>query len=284
VVGLVFFLSGFFNSEDSSQEQGDQSYDIVNLWNEQKFSEVLKLSKEQLTIHPLDPLALFFNGIANYYIGIGKINIEEQLTYINQAIFNLSKSLFTLPEHLQPKARYVLGKAYFQKGKFYSDLAIKHLIYSMEKGYNADDLIETIGLAYFNAGVMDQSLTYLLEVEKQKSTPLLDFKIGEIYGTLNQSDKAIEYLQKAVETSNDFSLIEKAFMAMGDIYFSREDWEQAEKSYLEVIGLNPGNIEGHFQLGEVYFYMGNKIKARAQWVKTFRLDNNHYNARLRLYG
>ncbi|WP_028973574.1 tetratricopeptide repeat protein [Spirochaeta cellobiosiphila] len=278
VIGISFFIY------NRSKKDSDSSTSIVELWNQKQYKQVLEKTEDQLDIHPLDPIALFFNGITNYYIGISKNNTEDQLYYINKSIFSLNNSLLSLPNKLIAQAHYILGKAYFQKGKFYSDLAIKHLNYSKEKGYTADDLLETIGIAYFNAGSMKQSLDYLLNVDKSKPTGMLAYKLGEIYSSLDNTEMALSYYEKSIERSNDFSLEEKAYFAKGLVYFNLKDWSEAKKALLKVIELNPNNIEGHFTLGEIYNSEGNRVKARSEWFKTFRLDNNHYKARLRLFG
>ena len=70
---------------------------------------------------------------------------------------------------------------------------------------------------------------------------------------------------------------------MGEIYIQQNELLKAEEQYREIVELDPGSANAHFQLGEVYFEMNDIVRARSQWRKTLALDPTHHGAKLRYY-
>jgi tetratricopeptide (TPR) repeat protein len=179
---------------------------------------------------------------------------------------------------------YVLGKAYYQKGRFYSDLSVRYMSFSLDKNFEGDDSYEYLGLAYNNIGEYDKSITYLLKASEENPSDLLYLVLAQTYYQTGDTAAAEEYLDRSINKSSDAGLTQTARALLGDIYMRRGEYLKAEAQYLKIIEQNPQNADSHFYLGEIYYNLGDPIKARASWRRAIWIDPNHFGAKTRLYS
>jgi tetratricopeptide (TPR) repeat protein len=257
---------------------------LLDLWAEKDYQQIIRVTEDEMARNPMDADCLVFNGFAHFYTGANQTVTEEKLAHIDAAITSLRRVRLYKKPPLEGEVEYVLGKAYYQKGEFYSDLSVQYMVSSIDKNFIGQDSYEYLGLAYNSIGEFEKSIMYLLKASEQNATDLLYLVLAQTYYQTGDKAAAEEYLERAINKSADSSLIEKARMLLGDIYLQDKEYLKAEAQYLKIVEQNPQNANAHFYLGEIYFNLGDPIKARASWRRTAWIDPNHYGAKTRLYS
>jgi protein O-GlcNAc transferase len=88
-----------------------------------------------------------------------------------------------------------------------------------------------------------------LEQEAPEFSPELYYNMGVCYKSLFYPDYAMDYLKLALEEDPSyFECIE----VMGKLHFDAGKFDEAKKSFKEVLDADPGNIEAHHMLGVIY--------------------------------
>ena len=62
---------------------------------------------------------------------------------------------------------------------------------------------------------------------------------------------------------------------MGTIYLEREDFDAAEKEFNLILEKNENSADAYYGLGVIYESQGDVVKARSEWRKALRIQNNH---------
>ncbi len=110
---------------------------------------------------------------------------------------------------------------------------------------------EIIGIA---AGAADWSIkSFERAIDLEPTNPVLYTELGKLYLVGEDSQKAREYFQKALEKKSDYAdaLIQEALL------LEREDILDEAIARLEnLIAKDPGNLEAYFQLGRLYYNVG----------------------------
>ena len=179
--------------------------------------------------------------------------------------------------------KYFLGKAYVLKGFYYSDLGVKYLEEVEKKGFEQPDIYEYLGEAYFSIQDYNRALTYLIMASRDFPSNKINLRIADISLISGQIFQAVEYYQKVINLTNDQTQKEEGLYKLGKLYYDTEKYDEAESVFLEYLALNNDNIEVHFWLGEIYFYLGDNQKARKEWFNCTYIDPKYKPALHRLY-
>ncbi|TAM81643.1 MAG: tetratricopeptide repeat protein [Acidobacteria bacterium] len=86
------------------------------------------------------------------------------------------------------------------------------------------------------------------------------FQSGQGMGKPADLTTAEEYLERALSLKPDYAV---AYLALGTIYASRNDFEKAISQFLEAVRLDPESAMIHYQLGQAYRKTG-KLKLAQQ--------------------
>ena len=269
------------SSADTSEQGQDDS--LQDLWEQKEFAKVNRECEQLLAENPLNPQYLALNGFAYFYRGTSLYTLEDQIPQYDKAIINLRKVL-TLPSpSMEGQVHYVLGKTYYHKGRFYIDLAIEHLEKSLEMGYQGTDTNRYLGLGYSELNEYETGVQYFLKAAENNPDPILYMTIGQAYYKLKKIDKALDFLMRAVHSTDDKTIEQKSRFLLGNIYIEENELSKAEDQYKKVLDLNPESADAHYYLGEVYEKLDQRVKARAEWRKVLSIDPSHYGALLKLY-
>ncbi|MFW6208250.1 MAG: tetratricopeptide repeat protein [Spirochaetota bacterium] len=291
IAGTVYFFfiretTNTSASEDngsSNQAAEGETLSLQELWDQREFTKVNQMCEEKLIEDPLNPQYLALNGFAYFYRGTSLYTLEDQIPQYDQAVVNLRKVL-TLPSvPMQGQVHYVLGKTYYHKGRFYIDLAIEHLEKSLEFGYQGSDTNRYLGLAYSELGEHESGVEYFLKATESNPDPVLYMTIGQSYYKLKKIDKALDFLMRAVHSTEDKAIEQKSRFLLGSIYIEENELSKAEDQYKKILSLNSESADAHYYLGEIYAKMDDQVKARAEWRKVLNIDPSHYGALLKLY-
>ncbi len=269
------------NKAEASEQE--QSPVLEELWEQKEFSKVNRVCEEKLLEDPLNPRYLALNGFAYFYRGSSLYTLEDQIPQYDKAVVNLRKVLTLQSPPMEGQIHYVLGKTYYHKGRFYIDLAIKHLEESIELGYKGNDTNRYLGLAYSELGNYETGVEYFLAAAENNQDPILYMTIGQSYYKMKKTDKALDFLMRAVHSTEDKAIEQKSRFLLGNIYIEENELSKAEDQYKKVLSLNPESADAHYYLGEIYAKMDNQVKARAEWRKVLSIDPSHYGALLKLY-
>jgi tetratricopeptide (TPR) repeat protein len=291
IAGSVYF---FFLRENNAGEQAhndsetprsveDEEPSLQELWEQREFDKVNRICEERLREEPLNPHYLSLNGFAYFYRGTSLYTLEDQIPQYDQAVLNLRKVLILPSAPMKGQVHYVLGKTYYHKGRFYIDLAIEHLEESLEMGYQGSDTNRYLGLAYSELGEHETGVAYFLKASESNPDPILYMTLGQSYYKLKKIDKALDFLMRAVHSTNDKAIEQKSRFLLGSIYIEKNELSKAEDQYKKILSLNPESADAHYYLGEVYAAMDEQVKARAEWRKVLNIDPSHYGALLKLY-
>ncbi len=257
---------------------------ILELWKQKNYDTLIANTEARLQKKPMDPFYLTFNGFAHFYKGINQPTTEQKIQEMDKAIVSLRRAKLNNHLPLEGEINYVLGKAYFHKGVAFSDLSVRYLEESIQKGYLGADTYEYLGLGYTNLSDLENALKYFQKALESNSSDLLLLTIAQTYYQLGDKTKAEEYLMRSINKSQDPSIEQKARYLLGDIYFQNKEYLKAEEQFQKILALNTQHADANYYLGEIYAALGDSVKARSFWRKAVRINPKHYGALKRLYG
>jgi tetratricopeptide (TPR) repeat protein len=281
---LAFFTWWGLSLWKKTLTKNPAQVNVLELWKNGNYDEILAHSKEELKVHPLDSGALIFSGFSAFQKGLSETSEEMKEKLVDQSIVDLRKALLLSNSPLKPQIHYILGKAYFQKGKYYADESITQLTEALAMGYKATDINEYLGLDYNVLGRYQDAAKYFLEAVKTSNSDVLIWTLGQTYFQIGDMDKATEYLLKALNLTKDNSLEQRIRFLLGSIYRKLKNYDLATLQYQAILNKNPNSADAYYYLGEIQSSLGNKVMARSYWRKAFRIDPLHFNANQRLFN
>ena len=256
---------------------------LINLWNDQLYDKVIEKSDSILKTNPMNTRALVFRGFAYFYKAIPELSLEKKIPLLLNSITSLRRAKLMKPDNIEGEVDYILGKAYFLRGRYYYDLAIKYILLSNREGFKSSDSYEYLGLAYTQLGDLKKANEYFNLTLKSRTGDILLLAIAKNYFQLNNFSKAVEYLNRAINSTKDHVIEEKCRFLLAEIYTKQKLFGKAEKEYNRILRLNPKSADAHYYLGEIYRILNEPVKARAEWRETLRINPSHYAAKLRYY-
>lgn len=283
VLGIVLVLgsvgayyAGAF--EFLSLRDYDNQTALQELWARERYEELIVDAEGVLETSPLDPAALVYGGFAYFYAGIGKVDAEKRMPYLDRATVLLRKALHLDYAPLAAELHYVLGKTYYHRGASYYDLVIDHLLQSTELGYQARDTYEYLALAHADMEEYQASAASLRAAIDMRPSDVLYLTLGEIYAEADRHEQAVAALETALAMSDDRVLEERARYSMGEVLVEAGRLDEAEELYRQILEVNPDAPDAHYHLGNIYEERGDAEQARFEWREAFRLDPNHAEA------
>lgn len=257
---------------------------IEEMWQNGKYSDLIRYCEGFLEEYPDNFDVMMFRGFASFYQGASFVNLEEQLPFMDAAVFYLRKAVLFENEKMRPQIDYVLGKAYYHKGKYYNDLSVKYLESAVARGYTGTDIWEYLALAYGKLGNREKSAEYFEVAVKVNPSDILFSLLAQIYIDMDNFEKAEEYLLMSNNKTSNPKVEEKNLFLLGQIYENKNDLIKTEECYRKIIEINPRSADAFYKLGLLYEKEKDSIKARSEWRKALRIDPEHYGVRLKLFG
>ena len=278
ILGVIFRWDIYFQTLLSKKSE----VSLIELSNAERYKEVVDQTVLIIKRDPLNSEALFFQGVAYFYQALLLGDSVNQKLMLDEAIIALRRSLLDPELKEKSEAKYLLGKAYFHKGKFYYDLAIKYLLESLSKGYEGGDTYEYIGLSYVRLKELNKGLDYLTIGVEKRPSDLLYLSISEIYKELSYLDKAIYYLNTALEATNDLTVELRSRFLLGEVFLMLDRFEDARYQFELIVMHTPNLPEVLVLYGDAYAGLGDLVRARAEWRKARSIDSEDVEANLRL--
>lgn len=278
LVSVAFFFG--YRVIDSKINNGNSIINLKSKWKLNDYQSVYDISSAILYKTPFNITARTYNGYAAFFLAVSQSDVVQSLNYLDESINSLRLALQGARFGAVSQIEYMLGKAYFYKDLqssyyYYADLAVHYLLKSKKDGYKADDLPELLGLSYASLGMTMESISAFTEALLVRESDMLLLSIAEQYYNVGQTNAAEQYLFRISQACKDEQIILKSHLIMGNIYLERKQFEDAEKEFNFILEKNENSADAYYGLGVIYESQGDMVKARSEWRKALRIQNNH---------
>lgn len=265
---------------DSKINNGNSVINLKSKWKEYNYQQVYDISSAILYKKPFNTTARTYNGYAAFFLAVSSSDIVQSLSYLDESINSLRIALQGARFSSLSQIEYMLGKAYFYKDLqssyyYYADLAIDYLLRAKKHGYKADDIPELLGLSYASLGMTMESISAFTVALPVRESDILLLSIAEQYHNVGQDNAAEQYLFRISQNCKDEQIILKSHLLQGDIYLRQGNFDEAEKEFNFILEKNENSADALYGLGVVYESRGDVAKARAEWRRVLRIQNNH---------
>ena len=162
-------------------------------------------------------------------------------------------------------ALFLIGRAYYNMGEYTkAERKFNELVTSFPKSKFGEDCYYYIGLCQYNSGnELDaiealKSIVQSSKTEKKKRAQAA-FMVGEIYFEREEYDQAINYYQQLVENYKGDTLSAFAQARIGESFWLKKDYAQAKESFAKVEKYDPKPkmlFESKFKSGECCYLTG----------------------------
>ena len=170
---------------------------------------------------------------------------------------------------------YYLGRTKYNENRFDEAVdAFQRCLKLDPRHVKAED---NLGLSYQALGRREEALQayrnaidWQADAKMKNPGPFID--LGGLFLEMNQPEKAVEPLQKAIEiASND----PKAHQQLGKAYFNLNDLPKALPELEKAAQLAPNNAPAHYILAQAYRKQGWQDKAKAEFDRYTKLNAAH---------
>ncbi len=160
-------------------------------------------------------------------------------------------------------AHYYLGLAYLDLDQ--DEDALRELNLATRSKDAEMTMFLTTGSIYLRKGALDHAVNLLEKaIQLEPSTVQGRIWITQAYRLKGQPDRALNHLQAALSgvrqilpvSPSSQKLHSQVYLEAGRVYQGVDLWSEAVRSYLEVLRVDPEHGEGHRQLAEALFHLG----------------------------
>jgi tetratricopeptide (TPR) repeat protein len=164
------------------------------------------------------------------YYAVGNTHLANKQP--SEALKAYQKSL-----QLSPK----MGMVYKKLGDTFRILdkekeAITAYKNAVQFGYDNVETKFGLALTVIKTKQIDEAITQLLEVEKEKPAAEVYLALGEAYEKTKRDVSAIENYQKAIQASPNSAV---AYFKLGDVYYAQREYTKAKETYEKAVQLDP---------------------------------------------
>jgi tetratricopeptide (TPR) repeat protein len=260
----------------------EKTEDLIQLWNDREYTELVVEATDRLEEEPLDETALSLRGFARFYLAMQEVNQERTQTQLIGSVQDLKRALLLEEPRLEAQIHYVLGKAFFHRGRFFYDEAIEELVIARERGIEQLDLLEYLALASQELKRDGEAIDYYREAIEFGGEPIHKLSLADLLIERERYLEADALLEEVLSETSDVGIVQHALLSSGVSFRDQERWEEAVEVYEELLTINESSAQAHFGLGETYLGMGDSNLARYEWREAVRLDPNHIESLQRL--
>lgn len=140
---------------------------------------------------------------------------------------------------------------------------------AVEKNPESNTANALMGVVYMDLGMDDKAVEYL---EKAVQLLPIDYEsrnnLGIVYGRLDQSERALQELMTATELKPDNDVIK---INLSVLYQKRKEYKKSEEILKYLISKNPREVRLYFRLGMLYKEMGHYNAAISELRKATEL-------------
>jgi tetratricopeptide (TPR) repeat protein len=263
--------------------------DLYALWSNGDYRSVFSLSDQLLEQTPFDNSVRTLHGFSSFWLAVSETDPSRAQVFLDTAINSMRISLYSARQIVAPQIEYMLGKAYYYKNSlsayhYYADLVIKYLLAARDKGYQADDMAEYLGLSYAALGMTQESIAAFTETLQNRDSDVLVLAVAEQYCKAGLYAEAEPYLLRLSTKTGDEALLLKSRSLLGQLYFSQRQFDQALTEYQAILEKDPASADAFYGIGLIYEERGDAVMARAQWRRALQIQGNHPGALQKMAG
>ncbi len=215
------------------------------------------------------------------------LTLDTKKEYYTDAIQNLlviSEQLYNIGvEHFKNASTELEQKNDVKAGELYNAA-----LASFEKAANVAQSYGNIDtMAIFNAALSAQNAKnypkaiehYNRLIELNYPQPLIYSSLSSIYVSANDTTKAFEVINQGRQKyPQDFNLL----ITETNLYLASKQTEKAMTNLQEAIKTDPLNPTIHYAAGTIYDQMGNKDEAEKSYLKAIELNPEYFEANYNL--
>ena len=162
-----------------------------------------------------------------------------------------------------------------QKREMYTKAAEKFLA-SHQSMPSRIEPLSPMAVSFLESGDTTSAEKYILmAIDKNPSNDTLMVSVGDFYYKINQIDKAKAMYEKAI-TANSNSV--DAYLALGEIYTKKEDWDKALENWNAAMKLQPNNPAIPNNIAIVLYNNGKYEETIPLIKKTLELEPDNESA------
>lgn len=198
-----------------------------------------------------------------YYIGQAFYMLEDD----NNCVKFMNLSITENPKDSKPY--FILGSTqnYMKK---YED-AIKSFESAIKINPKDSKFYSGLGDSYYNLNKNELALNSYINATKQTNASDREFSmVAQIYSELKNDAKALEafYVAKSKISKESNSYI-NALFNIGILEVKKENYENAENAFLELIKLSPNDFHSYAKLIQIYYHKKEYEKAKPYKSKLY---------------
>lgn len=282
--------------ETRSVSPRDELKQLVQLFERQKFMEILDRSKTLEFDHRDSPVLPEILGAANLALGrlkpavehleravalqsdnfiaqnnLGKALLESGDT--EKAILSFKAAISAKPDYVE--ALYNLANAFSALGR--NGEAIESYREALKLKPNFALAHNNLGNALRTSGRAKEAVeAYNSALNLDRTNAEAHYNLGKTHIELKQPNEAIQSFKKSLRIKPDLAL---AHNGLGEAYWLMDEFRQAVESYRKAVELNPKFAEAFANLGSLYHFLEMEEAARHYFQKAVELNPELAEAR-----
>jgi len=222
----------------------------------------IHLFEEALAIDP--DFAMAIRGMAQSYWGIG--------AYGDKAI-NLFQEALKLAKHLPDRERLQI-KGELDSNSWRLNEAVAGLTELLKLHPYDTDAHGSLALAYRRMGEPEKEIESLKRAIQYGARGSAAYtRLAHIYRSQGFFSKADETIKLYVDNFGDHPVLHRQ---MADQFMVQRDYNLALSEINKAIALNPANQKAILSKGDIYFYMGELVKAEEEYRKLLQHEDVAY--------
>jgi tetratricopeptide (TPR) repeat protein len=206
-------------------------------------------------LDPEDPEILF---------EFGKVCLKRNL--LEDALPALAKAVALKPDR-DPYV-YVLASANVAKGNLSKAASLFARL--LQKHPHDAVLKYSIGAVNYLQGRYPEAEALLKQsLQAQPEQVAASYYLGLTYDGLGQDDQAVEVFRNLLKSNPEHA---PSYVKLGSILLRQHHYDEAQQDLERAIVLDPGSVQGHYQLGLLFRRLGRTTESDNQFAESKRLE------------
>ncbi|AGT27658.1 tetratricopeptide repeat protein [Borrelia miyamotoi] len=294
---FIFYVLSYFKAFSNSYlKAGPTEVNLLVLWDNKEYKEIIDYAENGLKKNRFDFNLNLLLGFSYFYYSLMLNDSYLKGQFLDSAIERLRFLMSINDDAPMGLLYYILGKAYSHKGEYYSDLSVKYLnkaLYSSSFTFISmqKDIFEYLGYSYQLLKDYHASLKFFEKAYRENKSDLVLWSLAYVNYKAGNIDESIEYINKFLQEENgtfvkdrsDGNLIQKVYLLYGDIFFEKNNYDEAFNCYDKVLKINSLNPNVYVKIGDIYRKKDKDYpKARKYWREALSINPYLEEARERL--
>ncbi|MDR2428064.1 MAG: hypothetical protein LBD19_03910 [Endomicrobium sp.] len=203
--------------------------------------------------------------VFEYYVIIGDLyNLKKDY---NLSLDYYKKALYIRKNNAEVMVK--IGKTFFEVNLF--ELAEKMFLDALKIDKKSIKANRGLGDLFYKQGIYEKAMNYYIKIPKEFYEREIIRNMADSYKNLNKINEAIDILEPFLEKHIDYELT----FDMGLIYMSIDNYEKAKEWLLKSLEIKANNFKNCVYLASLYDLTGEHKKAIDLFNKAYNLDSSY---------